>query len=277
MEAFSKWFSKCTNCFCLCDDPSNSDRYFSLREVVSNIDDKKCVNFKHFGNQILSNFVFRIVTGVRLLKYNGMIQLNIKEKELKPYAKTLYESNTYEVWEFKGSKFYMNDTDVFEGIDYHTLTQENRSINLDTVVVPVGYVVTGVRFSLIKGHIVLQVRGTEFDYISGKLINKDSHEWFSNPKSGSDELILGEVAPPFEKIMAITNKTPNLFVKFGPTDYWSDISQTTVPLIDGETIYIHENGPLAGVGLYHRSVKGYGGFIAAKLVVPDMSQYIPEN
>lgn len=39
LTSWSRWLiNKCTNCFCFCDDPSKrSDRYFSLRNVVSDI------------------------------------------------------------------------------------------------------------------------------------------------------------------------------------------------------------------------------------------------
>lgn len=37
-NAWIRWFVKCSNCFCLCDDETDSDRYISLREVVSNLE-----------------------------------------------------------------------------------------------------------------------------------------------------------------------------------------------------------------------------------------------
>jgi len=186
----------------------------------------------------------------------------------------------FDNWQLKGSTFNINDTGVIEGIDYHILTLQNRSINLDTVFVPNGYLVTGVRFRLINGHITLQVRGTEFNYELGELINKDASMWISNPSSGSEELILGDVAPPLEKeITPIVNKRNNLFVKFGPTDYWSDMSQSTVPFISGDYVHVDadETVPISGVGLYYKGAKSFGGFIAVKLVVLDISPYIPDN
>lgn len=207
-----------------------------------------------------------------------MLQLNIEQKKLKPQKETLTEGVfVIEKWKFLGSSFDIEDEGVVEGVDYHTLTQENRSINLDTVVVPDGYVVTGVRFGLVNGHISLQVRGTEFDYLSGRL-NKNGSMWFSNANCGSDELILGKKSARVEeRVKIVVNDRPNLFVKFGPTDFWSDISQTTVPLIDGEQVFVRENTPLSGVGLYHKSSKGFGGYIAVKLVVLNDIYYIPDN
>lgn len=38
-RSWTDWFVRCHNCFCLCDEfDSGSDRYFSLRDVVSDID-----------------------------------------------------------------------------------------------------------------------------------------------------------------------------------------------------------------------------------------------
>ena len=43
MESSLSWFVKCSNCICMCDDAPNeqSDRYFSLREAVSDISQNK--------------------------------------------------------------------------------------------------------------------------------------------------------------------------------------------------------------------------------------------
>lgn len=41
-KAFMMWLTTCRYCFCYCDAPGpNSDRYFSLRDVTSNITENK--------------------------------------------------------------------------------------------------------------------------------------------------------------------------------------------------------------------------------------------
>lgn len=42
-QSWIRWFVQCSNCLCLCDDikSKRSERYFSLRAVVSNIADNK--------------------------------------------------------------------------------------------------------------------------------------------------------------------------------------------------------------------------------------------
>lgn len=38
-RSWTDWFVRCHNCFCICDEADNaSDRYFSLRDVVSDIE-----------------------------------------------------------------------------------------------------------------------------------------------------------------------------------------------------------------------------------------------
>lgn len=103
-----------------------------------------------------------------------MIQLIIAESTLLPYGKLntiiaqengdLNANNRY----VGHPEFSITDADVKNGVDYHTLTYEKRSINLDTVVAPAGKIVTGVRFhALDDGTLTIQIRCTDFDYVAG--------------------------------------------------------------------------------------------------------------
>lgn len=53
-NAWIRWFVKCSNCFCLCDDETDSDRYISLREVVSNLERNRCELSNDTFNQLKS-------------------------------------------------------------------------------------------------------------------------------------------------------------------------------------------------------------------------------
>ena len=44
-----------------------------------------------------------------------------------------------------------------DGRDYHTLTYEERGLDLDSLVAPTSHVVTGVRFRKLGGHVNLEV------------------------------------------------------------------------------------------------------------------------
>lgn len=102
-----------------------------------------------------------MVSAVALRKFQGIFHFVIVERELKPYATLNVVSNpTWHLFN-KVDYFNIHDATVREGIDYHTLTWQNRSINLDTVELPTGKVVTGIRMRVINGAISLQVRGMQ--------------------------------------------------------------------------------------------------------------------
>lgn len=50
LSVWSTWLiNECSNCFCYCDEPGEkSDRYFSLREIVSDINENKYVFKMYF-------------------------------------------------------------------------------------------------------------------------------------------------------------------------------------------------------------------------------------
>lgn len=73
-------------------------------------------------------------------------------------------------------KFSIDSPEVVNGVDYHTLTYQKRSINLDTVLAPAKKIVTGVRFhALDDGVLTIQIRCTDFDYETGELNNLHAH------------------------------------------------------------------------------------------------------
>ncbi|XP_031620531.1 uncharacterized protein LOC116339051 isoform X2 [Contarinia nasturtii] len=249
IQSWTRWVVKCANCFCLCDDQKHSERHFSLRDVVSDI--KKN----------------RVVSAVALRKFQGIFHLVIVERELKPYATLNVTNPTWHLYNAV-EYFHIHDALVREGIDYHTLTWQNRSINLDTVEVPTGKVVTGVRFRVFDGAITLQVRATDFDFISGQLKNVDHSFWYMNDNSVErteiplDSLDIPTLSP--EK--SIPNVLTKRFVKFGPSDKYKDLAQTTIPFIDSQLVESHNPMPLSGVGLFWKAFPGYGGFVAPKIL-----------
>lgn len=227
-------------------------------------------------------FLFRIVTGVVLTKQDGIVHMAIAERTLLPYAQAEIKSahDFYEPWKSSYEFFSIDDTDIQPMVDYVALTYENRSINLDMVSVPKGHLVTGVRFRVTNvGHITVDVRATPFDFMAGKLRDLEHSEWFSNPECGQTQIILTKPSSPlnFLKNSSEINKTPNAFIKFGPTDYWSDISQLTVPFLDTQRVEPYNPVGLSGIGLYHKTVTGSGGFIAIKLIVNDYESYFQHN
>lgn len=183
----------------------------------------------------------------------------------------------YEPWKSSSEFFSIHDSDIEKNIDYFALTYENRSINLDMVTVPKDTLVTGVRFRITETeHLTLEARATPFDFVTGKLKDLTTSVWVSNPNCGQHEITLNRPSNPLNHANSLSqiNVTPNAFINFTPTDYWSDVMQLTVPFIDTQRVEPYNPIPLSGVGLYHKSTSDSGGFIAPKLIVYDFEPYI---
>lgn len=195
----------------------------------------------------------------------------ISERKLLGFGRLKPTNNyfhfNYPTWTRSHPKLNLNDLDVKDGVDYHTLTYQNRSINFDTVTVPQGHAITGVRFAMFKGHLRLEVRATEFDFETGTLMNLDNSTWHGNDNGGRLEIYLNKPKPIALHGYPIINNIPDSFVKFTPSDREADASQTIVPFLETAKVEPIIPVPLAGVGLYYKGRPGHGGVIAPKLVV----------
>lgn len=223
----------------------------------------------------------RIVTGVTITKLNGVFHLVISERNLLPFgqAEVMPPYPFTETWKTADNIFNGGPGHVVgDSVDYYTMTYTNRSINLDYVTAPKDHLVTGVRFRIVDGKITLDIRATKFEFSTGRLMNQKNSMWVSNPNGGKVKIELQKRNNPTKSDgLSAPNETPNAFIEFGPTDYWSDISQLTVPFIDTQRVEPYLPVALSGVGLYHKTANGSAGFIATKLIVYDFSPYIQVN
>lgn len=217
------------------------------------------------------------MTGVRIVKRNGVIQLSISQRTLLPFGQT--DESELDTWKEASNQFAVTDRTAINGIDYYTLTYENRSINLDDLVLPQGKLVTGVRFHVLNGHIILQIRATDFNYYSGHLENITYNPWAMNENGGQFEIEIPKKLNPLTTMMNdifIPNHLPHSYVQFGPTDFETDAGQLTIPLI--ETIPLESKNPmiLSGIGLTYKSNDASAGFIGVKLISYDFVIADPE-
>lgn len=216
-----------------------------------------------------------MVTGVAITKVNRVIQLTIAQRELQQNGSIESNSNESIHWTTSPS-IIVEDNNTVNGFDYHTLTYENRTIDLDTLIAPVGQVVTGVRFNAnAKGHLTIQIRVTDIDITTGRLMNLNDSIWLSNPNGGKNKINIGR-ADVSTKAMekSVSKNDTNAYVEFGPTDIKLDIAQRTVPFLEGLKVEPKVPVPLSGVGLYYKRAPGFGGFVAPKIVVYDFEPYI---
>lgn len=53
-----------------------------------------------------------------------------------------------------------------------------------------------------------------------------------------------------------------------------DAAQSTVPFIDIQEVISNPPVPLSGLGIYHKGQRGYGGFLAPKIMTYDFTPHI---
>ncbi|XP_062127118.1 uncharacterized protein LOC133839535 [Drosophila sulfurigaster albostrigata] len=254
-ESWYRWFFwGCDYCFCLCDEPGpNSDRYFNLRETVSDVKANK------------------VVTGVRFAKKNRIIHLQIQEGQLLPQG-AINESTV----EWKPVDDYLiSSYNVIDGRDFHIMSFDSRGINLAEVMKTddKSFVVTGVRLRLSNGRLNLELQFTKYDFKTGNLME---NVWQACKALPNVQLDLND--------MDIPTKSPQLskqlsndynYLEFVNTGINQDAAQTTIPFIDIQDVVSKDPVPLAGIGIYYKAVPGYGGFIAPKIIQYDFTPHTP--
>lgn len=208
-------------------------------------------------------------------KVDGVIQLRIVERDLFSvlHGVNLTESNTVSPTKINLQGPWQ------DGFDYHKLTFERRTVSLDTITVPPGHAVTGVRFQLVNNRLTLQVRATAFS-LEGQLENLANTTWISrtSESDAKHEIKLnGRRLSTKSTQIAVPNETADAYVEFGPTDFTDDLAQHTIPLIDGHLVEPKVPAILSGIGLIHKGQSGFGGYIAPKLVVYKFKPTIPHS
>lgn len=235
---------------------------------------------------------YRIITGVGLVKRNGIFSWAITQSTLRSHGRVdqlpKNISRSYSPSDPSADEVYQDfirtegegiGAGIGEDVDYRKLSWQNRSINLATVLVPQGCVITGIRFTVLKEHLNFEIQSTQFDFNKGLLYGRS--EWISNKNEKRSVLLLDRPEPSHPLQInselckrSIPDFTPNKFIKFRPSDPDKDAGQTTVPFIDNQMVRPKELTLLSGISIYYKGRPGYGGFIAPKLIVYDMSKYL---
>lgn len=55
------------------------------------------------------------------------------------------------------------------------------------------------------------------------------------------------------------------------------MAQTTIPFIDSQPVTTYPQVPLRGAGIYYKSSKNYGGFVAPVITTYDFSKHMVIN
>lgn len=217
------------------------------------------------------------MTGVRFKKVNRIIHIQIQEGELQ--ARGFVNASTLS-WK-PVSDYKLLDRGIRNGLDYHTMSWDKRAIDLDDLVAPNSHVVTGIRLRVVGTHLNLEIRVTEADFATGRLIDpEETSFWKSNDntESSSDKRTPVKLKNPDIPTMSPTpseiDSSTNQYIEFTHTDLDRDVGQTTVPYIDAQDVISRVPVALSGAGLYHKGKVLYGGFIGLKLITYDFQPHI---
>lgn len=163
INSWWRWLVHCSYCFCLCDEQGpKSDRYVNLRLVQADIQNNK------------------VVTGLRLVKHNRIMHLQIQEGKLLPYG---YIDNATVRW-VPVDDYNITDSRVYNDKDYYTMTYESRQMALDDLeLTQNNAIVTGVRFQFIDGKLRFQIYANEFDWKTG-IVYQNKGKYIYNEQGG---------------------------------------------------------------------------------------------
>ncbi|XP_012256460.2 uncharacterized protein LOC105686340 isoform X2 [Athalia rosae] len=252
VDSWWRWlFWHCSYCVCFCDDHSHdSDRYFNLREVVADIESNK------------------VITGIKFVKVNQVIHLQIEQGEL------LQRGRISNVTEWKPvDEYNVLDADLKEGLDYLTLSWDQRAIDLDDLTAAPGYLLTGIRFRSLGSHLNLEIMSTPFNFTTGVLVKPlEKSVWHGNDNTDASKpnpRTVLELNKPDRstrsELQSLPDSKSDQYVLFSPSDLDKDAAQSTVPFIDTQAVTPYPRTPIAGAGIYHKGRSGFGGYIAPKL------------
>ncbi|KAH8310639.1 hypothetical protein KR044_002323 [Drosophila immigrans] len=141
------------------------------------------------------------------------------------------------------------------------------------------FVVTGVRFQVLDGHLNLKVHFSKFDFVKGELVEPEINRiWQSEdssderPKLNLENLDLPTLSKIISSKIILKKK---LYVEFVNTEINSDVAQATVPFIDIQDVVSVPPIPLVGIGLFHKGEGGFGGFLSPEIINYNITSYIP--
>lgn len=264
VDSWWRWlFWHCSYCLCICDEESSrSDRYFNLREVLTNTTTN------------------RVLTGLRFRKVNRIIHIQVQQGELLPRGNI----NASSVEWVPIQDYRLLDRGIRNGIDYFTMNWTHRAIDLDDLksTLRKDQVVTGVRFRTLGRHLRLEVRFTEFDFNTGKLLDESTQIWVSSENtenSAGDQRrtpvkLKSPDIPTLTRAASNIDSDPNQYIEFTHTDLDRDVGQTTVPFLDAQDVVSNPPVPISGLGVYHKGQPLYGGFVGFKMFTYDFEPHI---
>ncbi|XP_018572021.1 uncharacterized protein LOC108911536 isoform X2 [Anoplophora glabripennis] len=251
VNSWFRWFVHCSYCLCLCDQEGlHSDRYFNMRPVMADVAHN------------------RVVTGLRIVKHNRIIHLQIQEGKLLPYG---YIDDSTIRW-VPVDDYTITDDGVQNGVDFHVMDYERRTLFLDDLMPhEASHLITGVRFEFIDNNLKFEINVRAFNFEKG-IISNDSYYIFGGQNRNKINIYNPDV--PTASPASENNFDANTYVEFTHSSFDKDAAQTTVPFFDTQPVASYPAAPLKRAGIYYKGKTGYGGFIAPTITTYDFSKHL---
>jgi len=262
VNSWWRWFVHCSYCTCLCDQAGfHSDRYFSLHASLADVK---------------NNY---LVTGLRFVKAGRVVHIQIQQAQALSRGLVNASTQEWQLLEPVAIPQYREES-FLDGPGYATLRYDERAIDLDDLTAPEDHVVTGVRLRKLGGHLNMEIRVSPINFTTGQ-IDADRSLWVSNDNTPVAETnprsklyIYAPDVPTKSPVPSIPDSTHNQYVEFQATSLEKDISQTTVPFLDAQDVTPQPPTWLTGIGLYHKGVSGYGGYLGLRVATLDVSNHM---
>ena len=202
----------------------------------------------------------KVVVGVRLTKIGKVIYPEIEQATALEEGGIDESSREWvkplEIRETDVNRLAANTSAVF------TMSYEQRAVDLDSLKAPPGQVLTGVKLRRLGGHLNLEIQATPVKFREGKLLS-DRSTWVGNdntPATENPRTFLPIIMPDVPTKLQGRNRvdsTHDQYLQFDATSAHKDVSQTTIPFIDSQSVSPRPSTWLAGAGLYHKGQVGY--------------------
>ncbi|XP_063993520.1 uncharacterized protein LOC135171111 isoform X2 [Diachasmimorpha longicaudata] len=257
-------------CICECNDnhvDSQSVHIINLRPVESDAADNM------------------VVTGVRFIVAHGIMQLQIQQGKLsinfkveqvhwKPIDDISDEVRHARLQRapYKGLRVLQENKDFMilkKGV--------NNAVNLDSLVVPSGCILTGVKFALTKGETIpdrisLALIARKIKLNSGNLVTNTKK--IIVPKDRHDSALRYDLAAD-NRIVWYSKSTKYIEIDAGRVDTY--VQYTTLPYFDALPVESRPPAPLGGVELFYKPRNQESGFISLGLIGLNYTNYMENS
>jgi hypothetical protein len=200
-----------------------------------------------------------VVVGVRFVKHDKVLYLQIMQAPLLPSASVDKEQATWRELD----ELMLVPPNYFNFPGFHTFDAAHREIYMKELEVPGGSVVTGVKFVVKNGVPDLAIRYTDVDWSTGELEPRRSF-WMTEKHDTYDtnDMLYQNQVPDQCRTPSFVDTASGQKFQFSTTAMEQDGGQHVIPYFDAQPVVPSPMVPLSGLGITHKADDRCGGFIS---------------